>query len=440
MSANQKLSMSKQAIKRREARAAMRLLKQKCQAAAPKPKRKTSKAKAKVGSFATQTKVESGVDVIGVITLEQSMKVGQSLLNFVVNPKSLPGTRLGQYTQLWSRWSPLKLRLEVRTAAGKMIPGSYTLAWFADPTETLLKAGSANVTKLVSSGCSVQQPVGNSATLNIPTATSRKFYAFRGDAFDDSHGVILGCLSGTVTVVGSVTLTVQLHWTIKFDGPNLPVKAEELYITPESDYAGVFTDSVSDWASGTRLTFKHSVGGSVVPWENVEAGVVYSPVEGVKIPYYDSNGVAKECKFFSKMLGASQYDRALVCHASSADASAYQKNADVSKVLLYNKAGEWSTPDLPTLKGESVALAHLHLTPNQPQPLSRVRLETDAAMVSSARPALVTPERPLRPPDIDYEYLAELVAQKLRGPLSEASSFDVLTDPNERPPLHQSHQ
>lgn len=185
------------------------------------------------------------------------------------------------------------------------------------------------------------------------------------------------------------------------------------------------------------MTFKHREGGSVVPWEGLESGVVYEPIAGVKIPYMKSDGTEGECKFFSKMLGASQYDRALVCHASSADAKAYQKNGDVSKVLPYKSAGGWCTPDLPTLKGQSVALAHLDLAPKSMEPLSRVCAERRRGEVSLAEPHTTTAMTPRKPPDIDYEYLADLVAARLRGP-SAASSFEVV-GPNEQEPQFPCH-
>lgn len=251
----------------------------------------------------------------------------------------------------------MSLRLKISSAAGMMVPGSYIAAWFSDPTETLQPKGDTNVRRMVSSGCFIQAPVGQSLSLSIPVNTSRKWYAFKGDSFDDSHGVILVALSG---VVGNtnVSMTVSLDWKIKFNGPDLPVEAEDMKIIHnEDDYPNIFTDSVSDWADGRKLTFKHSLGGTVVPWDNIDDDVVYTPVAGVKITYKNAQSQDEECKFFSRMRNAAQYPNALVCHSSKEEAVAYIKDGNISHVLSWKAAGEWATPSIVYMTGESVSSA-----------------------------------------------------------------------------------
>lgn len=362
MSATQaKLSMSKKAIKRREERALLRALKAKQLPKAVKPKAPQGGSNA---GFSSQTRVESGKDIIGVVTVRKNDLLGKNLLRFVVNPRSVSTSRLNSFSELWQRWTPVSLKVKLVSAAGLMIPGSYIVAWLADPRDTIQPAGDSNIRKLVSCGVFAQNPVGQNSTLSIPCNTSRKWYAFEGDAFDDSHGVVIVCLSG---VIGSsdLTLTATLEWKIKFNGPNIPIEGGDLHIIHnEDDYPNIFTDSVSDWASGLKLTFKHAEGGSVVPWDNLEEGVIYSPVTGSKVTYYKDASSQVECKFFSRMQNAPQYPAALVCHESEAKAKAYIEKGDVSNVLNYVKASDFAAPAIVYMMGKFALKARLDLEPS----------------------------------------------------------------------------
>jgi len=334
----------------------------------PKPNRQRNRRRRARGRNgpASQNETVSGVDVIGSTTVGPSTKVGTGLLTFVVNPANLRSTRLGQYSSLWTRWAPKRMQLEVCSAAGQMVPGSYVLGWCADASERIISHSTA-VQKITTFGRSKQASIGQSVKLDLPLSMTSRWYVFHGKDVDDSHGVILAALAGSVGS-NTVTLTFKLHWTITFNGPDLPI-GEQVLVVPESDYANVFTDSVSDWAEGKRLTFKHAEGGTVVPWEHITSGVVYTTTAGVKIPYYDSKEASQECKFFSMLIQAPHYDRALVCHATAEDAIAYQKNGDLTKILAYKKAGDWCTPALPTLKPHKTVEA-LHSGPVlAPQPL-----------------------------------------------------------------------
>lgn len=294
----------------------------------------------------------SGIDVIGVSSIRSTDKVGTVLLTFQVNPRALAGTRVQKEAQLWARWRPIKLRLEACSGAGLMLPGSYIMAWTADPNERVVGTMEETVARLTSFGVQAQKPVGQNASLVIPCDATARWYVMQGEAVDDSHGTVLSALSG---MVGGTTISIvwKLHWTIEFNGPDVPVLTQDLLIHPEAGWENIFTDSVSDWAEGARLTFKHAEGGSVVPWQGVQDHVVYVPTSGVKIPYYKADGSAGTVGFFSK-IHAAQYESGLVCHATKEDAEAYQKTGDVAKVLPWKQAGEWCTPASPTLKGSPV--------------------------------------------------------------------------------------
>lgn len=331
--------------------------------------------------------IQTGIDVIGISVVSESSPIGTGMLRFVINPRALTGTRLGDYAQLWARWRPLRLQLEVCTAAGMMVPGGYLAAWSAQPNEQI-PAGESAILHLAALVTQVQKPIGMNTKLNIPCSSTARWYVFEGEAVDTSHGVILAVVSGMIGVKGGVGVTFKLHWTIEFNGPDIPRPLEEYFIEPESDYAGIFTDSVSDWADGKKLTFKHAEGGSVVPWPGVRSQMVYTPTAGVKI-YYVSGGKAVEAKWFSRIIDSDIYSSALAVHASQADAEAYQRSGDLTKVVNYEAASGWATPTLPRLKGEAVS----------------VKFGVDRQLASTSR-EVVEPAQPA----IDYDLLAAKLA------------------------------
>lgn len=318
----------------------------------PKPSR------GKGSTMASTTLRQRGVDVIGVSQLTKSMTVGQGILRFTINPRALVGTRLGEYAQLWSRWRPVSLKLEISPSAGMMIPGGYIAAWSANPDEKL-PLGESAVSHLASLVTQVQRPIGQPAVLNIPCSTTSRWYTFTGAAVDVAHGSILSAVSGTLGTDGKISITFKLHWTIEFNGPDVPSPVEEMFIEPGAGWMDIFTDSVSDWGEGKKLTFKMHEGGAVVPWPNVRSGVIYKPTTGVKIPYVKADGTAAEVAYCSRIIDSDLYASALACHATEAAAKAYQKNADLTQVLDFKSAGAIVVPSIPRLMGQVVTASFL---------------------------------------------------------------------------------
>lgn len=301
---------------------------------------------------------QSGVDVLGVASIKKDTRVGTGLLRFTINPRALTGTRLGDYASLWARWRPVKLRLEICPAAGLMVTGAYIAAWSATPSEQV-PAGEQAIAHLSALVTQVHKPIGQPSFLDVPCVSTAKWYTFSGESVDVNHGCLLACLAGMVSVEGSVSVVFKLHWTIEFNGPDIPAPLEELILEPGPGWENIFTDSVSDWAGGAKLTFKMHAGGAVVEWPGVESQVVYGVAEGTKIPYYDSSGAEKECKFFSRIIDSNLYDTAICCHATQADAEAYQKTGDLTKILPYRAAGKVATPARPRLIGVPVTTSFL---------------------------------------------------------------------------------
>lgn len=336
---------------------------------------------------------ESGVDVLGVATVTPKSQVGQRLLVFPIDPQALANTRIAVESKLWARWRPNSLTIEVISGAGYMTTGSYIVAWNADPSWSFrLLNGGNTVAALTALGVQSQKHIGDNVRLSIPCDPSRRWYMFDGPDEDRCHGVVVAALAGAISAT-SLSVTFKLHWSISFEGMTLPQQVADLYVEPEYDYVPIFTDSVSDFAGGTRLTFKHAAGGSVVPWPRVVEGVVYEPDLGTTIPYYTSATSTSEVKYLSKMLGQANYSTAIVCHASQADAEAYQKNGvgNVEKVLTWYKAGEWVTPDFPRLRVNAYVhsqVALVDLTRKEPRPAVRAICQETSASTSATESSL----------------------------------------------------
>lgn len=306
-------------------------------------------------TLSSTTLQQSGVDVLGVASITKKTKVGDGLLRFNINPRNLAGTRLGEYATLWARWRPIKLRLEIIPAAGMMIPGAYCAAWSANSREDF-PAGAAAVAHLSSLVTQIQKPIGMVSNLNIPCVTTSKWYTFTGEPVDVDHGSIVSVLAGTLGADGTISVTFKLHWTIEFNGPDIPTPVEDMLLEPGPGWENIFTDSVSDWADGKKLTFKMHSGGSVVEWPGVKSGVVYTSAAGTTIKYISTGTTEAEVKYFSRIIDSASYSTGLACHATEENAAAYQRTGDLTKVLSFVAAGPVAVPDKPRLVGKPVAV------------------------------------------------------------------------------------
>lgn len=297
----------------------------------------------------------SGSDLIATVKLTKSTKPGTTLLLWDINPKSLSNTRMSRLASVYTRWRPKRLTVEAVPGAGTFTPGAYTMGWVAEPgwNPGSPESALARVSTLTPN---IMSTFGNPKTLRIPCDTTQKWYYVHSQAgIDSDHGMLV-CVLAAYVGSEKISISFKLNWEIEFDSPDMPEPQEDLACYPDPQWIPIFTDSVSDWAEGKRLTFKHTTGGAVVPFHGIREGVIYQPAPGVKVPYYKTNGTADEVKYFSKMIGEALYSSAMVCHASLADAKEYQqKGGDVQKVLEYKQAGEWVTPAFPEFVGNPIS-------------------------------------------------------------------------------------
>lgn len=238
--------------------------------------------------------------------------------------------------------------------AGMFTPGSYAMGWTGNP-DFPIGASSSRLARVSTLSPSLLSTFGSPKVLNIPCEAAQKwYYCFSSQEGESDHGAVIAVLAA-VCGGKNISLNFRLEWTVEFSAPDVPVPNQELETYPEPEYIPIFTDSVSDWQEGKKLTFKHSEGGSVVPWVGAKRNVVYTPAPGVSVPYVKADKSQGSVGAFALIKDSSSYQSALACFETVEKAKEYIKKSTVSTILDYTGAGAWVTPALPILKGQEVA-------------------------------------------------------------------------------------
>lgn len=298
------------------------------------------------GAGGTTSNGTSGKDVLLTCSVKNGAKAGDILALRNIGAQSFTGTRLSAVSGLWARWRPQSMRLGVMAAGASTCYGAVMVGWVADPTYSVNKGvGAVNVVGAMKPHCVVK--LNGTGSIAIPTTMSRTWYQTSGEAEDTSHGtLVVVAASDCGGWTGSLSVVLDLSWTVQFDGPEIPFTniPSGGKIHPDSGWYDIFTTSDGSWDS-QRLTFKMHSGGNMVPFSGAQPGLVYGPVSGSLVYYKKEDGTEAYVKYFSLVKGYST--PGLVCHATYADAVAYQDSGDNSKVLAYNGASRVATPSVP---------------------------------------------------------------------------------------------
>lgn len=295
----------------------------------------------------SQGRVESGVDILDTTTFKANALPGAVLFALTLSVVELAGTRLAAVAGLWSRWRPRSLTLQIVPSAGSTASGSYIVGWSADP-DYLLSSGDSAIRTVAAMVPSAQRHISSPMSFKIPCDSLQKWYLVRGSVDGEtSHGALFGVLAaaiGNLTSDSSVSFSMRLHWTIEFQNPRLPEKEEMETIYAEDDYTPYFTDSISDWASGTKLTLKAKEGGSAVPFPGAQSGVVYKLDSKAKLPFMD-RAVNRYITHGVRI--PNYHSAALAVFNDAAKAKKFAETGDSAYCLDYVTAGGWCTPNNP---------------------------------------------------------------------------------------------
>lgn len=293
-------------------------------------------------------RTESGVDILHTTTIPAKAAVGTLIFALTLAVEDLVGSRFAAVASLWARWRPVSMRLEVIPSAGATVSGSYIVGWVADP-DYKPGVGDAAVRTVATFVPSQQRHISSSMMFSIPADSLQKWYLTFGTVDGEkAHGALFGVLSsaiGNLTSDSSISFSLRLHWTIQFSSPRLPEVAEASTIYAEDDYTPYFTDSVSDWANGSRLSLKEREGGNLVPFVGAKPGVVYRIDSKAQLIYYKADGTKGTIVYGVRI--PNYYSAALAVFDDQGKATAFARNGDSGYCLPYSKAGEYVTPNNP---------------------------------------------------------------------------------------------
>lgn len=309
-----------------------------------KKKNKPKSSKSVVGGPMGGTR-ERGVDLLASPSVAPGALPGSIVARIEVRPSTI-GPRSRQIAQLWERWRPVSLELELVGSGNMMVSGSIVVGYSSDPSLRLL-GDTSSVSVVAALKPSVQMRLTGSARFKIPCDTSRKWYLTDGTLDDSSHGIVAAVV---LTTVGGFTgvsgVSMLCHWEIEYEGVAMAYGSgpgEELYF-PDASWVGpFFTTSDSSYDSAV-LTLKEHAGGSMVAFSSMVAGRLYKPGVGVSLRYNDGTSVEKSVQYASVLPPVLFATPGVVFFASKEDAGTWLRTHDASKCLQYKAQGSYATP------------------------------------------------------------------------------------------------
>lgn len=312
--------------------------------------RRVVRSKRAGSSLSVQT--VSGNDRIGHWEIPSNAGSGSLFSVIPLAPFMMNDTRLQAHSLLWARWRPTALKLRVSLAGASTTFGSVCVGWSPEADFSKASSNALNAQRVLSLKPSKEVRAWETVEMVLPTTTDRKWYHTSGVHQESSHGCIVVTIDSAFGgYSGKIGFTAHLMWTVQFEGVELdsvagPVSKDT--IQADAGWRHFFTTSDSGWDS-TRLTFKESSGGSMVPFSSAKSNFIYEPDSSTHVKYVREDGTEVEAKYFVKIQDYATPGLALC--ASTADAKAYIQTGDISKLISYKSASSWATPDEPRFIG-----------------------------------------------------------------------------------------
>lgn len=308
----------------------------------------------------TRARTITGADMVAVsANLSTSTVVGSVIAEFDVTPSFFDGTRLAAEAQLWSRWKPQHLMLQVIPSAGSLVTGTYCVG-FTYEVNAVLGTGIGAVKQINSYIPSSTATVYNKISFNIPVDTAQKWLHTSGrERADMVHGKVFAVLTspiGNITNDSKINFTFRMVWTVAFEGPVLPGTAEtgaSVYV--DDGYESYHTTSTADWASGGRLSLKHVAGGALCPFSTARSDIVYK-LDPVAKLYYVKEDKTKALVTHAVII-KSFAGKHFAVFASKETAQKYLQSGSVDDCLPYVEAGDVVTPANPAWIPETTTVS-----------------------------------------------------------------------------------
>ncbi|UHK03120.1 MAG: capsid protein [Sanya permutotetra-like virus 3] len=310
----------------------------------PQPRWSMNKSRTRVVTM-------DGFDYLGTITLTPDDKIGALKSIISVCPSAWAGTRIQREAALWQRYRPRSLVLEVTSSANRMMGGQYLTAWSADSDDPMGTPGEGALSKLMSYNPSRLAAISSNIRMRIPISLTQKWYYLRGSEDKDvEYGkIFIAVVSPLSNVTGAskTNLVVRMRWVFDLSYPDLPTASlpEEEVFASAPNY---FSDSSSDWKQGKYLTFKWHEGGSIVDFPGAKAKHIYKIHPGSTVGYYASNGTLQTTQYAVCVTETTSTGQPMLAPvATLADAQAYVKSPQDSKLISYYSQGPWISPENP---------------------------------------------------------------------------------------------
>ncbi|QKN22717.1 coat protein [Erysiphe necator associated tombus-like virus 1] len=288
--------------------------------------------------------VISGTDIVALLKASKTTKVGSVLFMQPLNPRMLEGTRLALQATAWQNWRPLSLRVRFEGAAPTTVSGQLCAAWAADDREKLPTAQLALLRKMGAMQPNVFMQMWETKTLRVTKPPVQRTLFCDPKREDSRHGVLMAAVTSPPTGFdGTVTITVALDWTIRFESPDIPsqVEDEELAQADEGYYP-YFTSASTHLNNSDRIClFSSTTGGyaNIARLSSMRTDEVYVPVTADACKYYDSASALKNVGAIVRMKETG--DPLVWCFDTKENAAEYVKSGDISKILKWTKDGPW---------------------------------------------------------------------------------------------------
>lgn len=299
--------------------------------------------------------IEAGSDIITVVSVKaESLKPGTLLNRTVISPRKIQQTRLWQQALMWIRWYPLMLRFRVSSTCPSTGGGLYGVAWSADADDTLPVDPVALARKMAILPHFKQANFWEHATISVNDAPVQRWLYTVDRAEDSDHGCfILVVLSPPLAITGSISFTVELDWRIKFDGPDLDIisASSNTFIRADAGYDPYYSTGSTHLDINDKLTLECTAAGgysSIARFSQAMPGHVYQAVSG-EIKVYVKNAdktknVEEDALYLVRM--KERPEPFMWVFENKDDAKAYAKTGDVTKLMSYIKAGDWTSPGM----------------------------------------------------------------------------------------------
>lgn len=314
------------------------------------------------GPGSMETQRVSGEDLLWSGGIASNSPAGSNFLVVAIQPQKLEGTRLQAHSKLWARWRPISLGVKVVTAGASTTFGSIIIGWSPEPQFQKSEPKTTIPKRIAALRPSKTFRLWDNGVMVVPPKPERLWYHTQGVADESSHGSIAFAVeSPSGGYSGAVGVLIHLQWTVEFQGVELaPEGGGDVsdVIEPDSGWKHLFTTSDSSWDS-SKLTFKMTSGGAMVPFSSAKENHIYQPSTGTRVFYKDSSGRTLDAKYMVPIQGFTTPGLALC--ATLQDAKDYIRSGDASKLLNYYSAGDWCIPDTPQFVGKPAAVSSVEL-------------------------------------------------------------------------------